>query len=225
MRKTYAIFTITKKQHLVAGVLLLTCLLLSLSVLARLASASPLQAHPASLTEHSAGPADPPGPQFPPNKQSNCSFPGDRGPQFNEGGAEFAYVFNTVPQTVAPNSAVLFNNTSILQGFFYNPKTGDLITFRAGAFRVTYSVTNQATNLFALARNGVPIPGTVYLSNSNPGANNGSQNNGQAIIRLSPCDKLTLQNRSTGPVQLATLFTTPGTPATVNASLLVDEIK
>lgn len=224
MKHTHRIFRHAKKWFLLAGVTLLLGMLLSLGVLARSASASPSPTHPAGIEKHAARSVNLPGPQD----------PGPQRPQGSQiqqgwGGTGFAYVFNTGRQTVQVNRAVLFDTFppagGVRRGFLYNPATGELMARQSGFYQVTFSVTNDASNVFDLAVNGVPIPGTAYLSN-NTLANNGNQNNGQAIIHLNSWDRLTLQNRSKSPITLMTLFTNgaTGTPATVNAYLLVEQI-
>ncbi|HEX7734199.1 MAG TPA: hypothetical protein VF458_05040 [Ktedonobacteraceae bacterium] len=228
MKHTHNVFRHAKKWFLLAGVTLLLGLLLSLGMLARAASAFPLPTHPAGTEKQVARSANPPelqgsGPQDPGRQDSRSSQ------TQRDWGGSAAYVFNTKAQIVAVNRPVLFDTFppagGARRGFIYNPATGELIPRQAAAYRVTFSVTNNASNVFVLAINGIPVPGTAYLSNSTL-ANNGNQNNGQAIIFLNPWDRLTLQNRSGGPVNLVPLFTNgaPGTPATVNASLLAEQI-
>lgn len=215
MRQTQSFFTHVKTWRLLASVTLLLGLLLGLTLLAHSASASPLPTHPAGVEKHADHRADPPG------------APGAQTLQ-NWRGTPFAYLFNTKAQVIPVNGAVRFDTFppfgGALMGFIFT-KNGELVTHQPGIYKVTFSVTNNASNVFALAVNNVPVQGTAYLSNSTL-ANLGSQNNGQAIIRLNAWDRLTLQNRSGGPVALAPLFNNgqPGTPATVNASLLVEQL-
>lgn len=229
MKHTSSFFRHAKKWFPLAGVTLLLGLLLSIGALARSASASPTPTHPASPAKQIARTANPPEPQGPGAQGLGPQSPQGSQTQQNWGGAAAIYIFNTGKQTVEVNKPVLFDTFPLVggarRGIMYNPATGELTVHQACAYRVTFSVTNNASNVFALAINGNPVPGTAYLSNSTL-ADNGNQNNGQAIVFLNPWDRLTLQNRSGGPVHLIPLFTNgkPGTPATVNASLLAEQI-
>ena len=117
-----------------------------------------------------------------------------------------------LPQVVPIGADVFFDTTGIMSASIVH--VGQSVIFGVGGtYLVQFTVSGVEPNQFALFRNGVAIPGTIF------GSGAGTQNTfGQAIVALVPGDVITLRNHSSAAaVTLQTLA--GGTQINVNASL------
>jgi len=156
------------------------------------------------------------GPQGP---QGPIGLTGSVGPQGPPVTSEYAYVYDLAPQTVAIEGDVTFDgNGPTSPGIAHTAGTAQVLITSAGVYSVTFSVSGVEPSQFALFVNGAPIIETVYASGAGT-----QQNNGQAMLYLSPGDILTLRNHSSAAaVTLQTLA--GGTQTNVLASIMIERL-
>jgi len=124
-------------------------------------------------------------------------------------------------QVVPLETGVTFDNNGIgTAGFVHGLGSSDITVINQGVYKVTFSVSGTEPSQFALFINGVVVADSVYGSGAGT-----QQNNGQAIVALEANDVLTLVNHtSAAAVSLAATPPIGGTAATVNASILIQQL-
>jgi len=155
---------------------------------------------------------------------------GDIGPQGQTGPTGY-----TGPQGLTPSYLYVYNLTGITIPIeanvpFYSSGLGtsDIIftlgspnvSFtQGGIYSVWFSVSGSEPNQFAIFKNGLLVPGSIYGSGAGT-----QQNNGYVIVSVVPGDTLTLRNHSSASaVTLASVI--GGTQANSNASMMVVRIQ
>ena len=131
--------------------------------------------------------------------------------------SSYAYIYNTSGQLVFIESDVTFDTNGSLSGISHTPGTSSITFTNSGVYKVNFSISGSEPNQFALFLNGIEVTGSIYGSGSG-----GQQNNGQALVTISPGDILTLRNHTS--FSDVTLGSTGGTAFNVNASVLIEKI-
>jgi hypothetical protein len=117
---------------------------------------------------------------------------------------------------VALEADVSFDTNGALSGFTHTPSSSQVVATVAGTYSVRFSVTGIEPNQFAVFKNGVFVPGSLYGS-----GNSTQQNQGEVIVDLAAGDVLTLRNHtSSSAVGLQPLA--GGTQVNVNAALIIE---
>jgi hypothetical protein len=165
-----------------------------------------------------AGPAGLTGPQGPTGLTGGQGPTGLTGPQGPAGQPNYGYVYNETPQTVALESPVVFDTNGPLSGFTHIAATSAVGVVSTGTYRIDFSTSGTQVNQFALADNGIVIPGTTYGSGAGT-----QQNDGQVIVNLTAGDVLTLVNHSSAAA-IGLASTIGGTQANVNASVVIEQL-
>lgn len=131
-----------------------------------------------------------------------------------------AYVYSSATTAaVGLEADVIFTtNGPISAGFSHVPSTSGVSILAAGVYEVTFSITSNLPNQFALFLDGVLVPGSIYSIGAPT-----SQNEGQVILIAPAVSVLTLRNHSSiGSVPLQSIA--GGTQLNVNASLLITRL-
>ncbi|MRN52275.1 S-layer homology domain-containing protein [Paenibacillus monticola] len=137
------------------------------------------------------------------------------GPAGPVGSMYFGYIYNTSAQTVALETDVTFNSNGVLVGVTHAPGNENIQIDNSGVYEISFSVTAEESNQFAIFVNGALVPESIFGS----GLVN-QQNNGHLILTLSAGDVITLKNHSSSSaVTLQTLA--GGTNTNVNASIVI----
>lgn len=127
----------------------------------------------------------------------------------------FGYIYNLGAQAVAAGADVVFSTNGVTTtGITHTPGTAPIQIANAGNYEVTFSVTANEANQFAIALDGVIQPLTVYGTGGLV-----QLNNGQAILTITAGQTLTLRNVTGAAVTLPA--TAGGTTPTVNASIII----
>ena len=125
----------------------------------------------------------------------------------------FAYIYNLTKQTVAVDTAVVFDSTGLISGISH--KGSDVVISSSGLYLITYSVSGTEPNQFAFFVNGRLLEGSIY------GAGAGTQqSNGQVIVELRAEDIVTLVN-ITGTTEISLASKIGGDRVNVNASITI----
>lgn len=128
----------------------------------------------------------------------------------------YVYAASSAPAPVLIGADVAFTHTGPLGvGFSHAPASTQLHVTAAGEYRVTFSVSANEANQFALAVNGAVVADTLYGSGATT-----QQNTGQALVTLAAGDALTLRN--VGSTTATFLASPGGVLQAVVASLLVE---
>ena len=143
--------------------------------------------------------------------------------------SQYAYIYNTIAQSIIEDANVNFNTTGISTGgILHNNLTNpDQITISvAGVYKVAFSVTATGANQFALYLDpsgllpNAPIAGTMYGTGAGT-----QQNTGQAIISVAiGGGVLTLKNHTTSPATVNLPAGSGGTQNKVNASIIIEKL-
>lgn len=137
----------------------------------------------------------------------------------SSGLTEYAYIYNLLPQVVALEADIIFdNNGTIVGGITHAPSTAAITLSTAGDYSIWFNVSGVEPNQFTLFQNGVPVTGATF------GSGAGTQiNSGMVIITAAAGDAITLRNHtSAAAVTLQTLA--GGTQINANASILIHKI-
>jgi hypothetical protein len=159
------------------------------------------------------------GPTGPAGVEGTVGPAGARGPTGTNGLAQYAYVYNLTPQTVAEEAPVTFDSNGVMTaGITHATGAAGITLVTAGTYEVSFSVSGTEPNQMALFDNGTIVPGTVYGSGAGT-----QQNSGQAIIAAGAGDVLTVRNAtSSSAVGLATVV--GGTRENTNASVMIEKL-
>jgi hypothetical protein len=133
--------------------------------------------------------------------------------------AAYGYVYNTTAESVAQEAAVTFSNNGPIVGFTHVPGTSDVVVTASGTYAVFFNLTGQQQSQFALFRNGIAVPESVYGSGS---GNTGPY--GQVILALTAGDVLTLRNHTSNTSSITLNNGAGGSQVNVNASLLFEKL-
>ena len=129
-----------------------------------------------------------------------------------------AYIYNTVPQLCFIDADLTFNSNGYLSGIVHIPGTDDIIFTSTGAYKISFSISANEPNQFAIFVNGVLVPGSIYGS-----AAGTQQNNGMVIVNITAGDVLSVRNYgSNAAVTLQILA--GGNQTNVNASILIEQL-
>ncbi|MCW2853107.1 MAG: hypothetical protein JWM84_2771 [Nocardioides sp.] len=165
-----------------------------------------------------AGRAGAPGPAGVPGGPGPSGAPGADGQDGQDFSGTSAYVYSTLPQLVAIEADVIFENSLAAQGVTHVPGTGAITVLTSGRYAVRFVVSANEPNQFALTRNGMVVPGSTYGSGAGT-----QQNSGEVLVDLEAGDVLTLRNHtSVVAVTLPTLA--GGVQPNVNASLIIEKV-
>jgi len=130
----------------------------------------------------------------------------------------YGYVYNLTPGTVPIEDSVTFDMNGVLNGVTHATGTAGVQLTGAGVYKITFSVSGTEPNQFALFRNGILVPGSIYGSGAGT-----QQNTGQVIATFSAGDTLTVVNHSsTAAVGLQPLA--GGSQVNVNASISIEQL-
>ena len=125
----------------------------------------------------------------------------------------FAYIYNLTEQTVAVDTAVVFDSTGLISGISH--KGSDVVISSSGLYLITYSVSGTEPNQFAFFKSGRLLDGSIYGSGAGT-----QQNNGQIIVELRAEDIVTLVN-VTGATAIGLASKIGGDQVNVNASITI----
>lgn len=140
------------------------------------------------------------------------------GPAGASAPADYAYIYNLTPQTVAIGADVLFDTNGVISGFVHAPGSPSITVGETGIYEISFIVSGTEPNQFAIFANGVPVAGSIYGSGAGT-----QQTSGQMILALAAGDILTLRNHSSAAaVTLSSM--TGGTEANVNASITIQRL-
>jgi hypothetical protein len=166
----------------------------------------------------STGPQGPAGSTGPQGPAGSTGPTGPTGPEGPVGLPNYGYVYNLAGQTVALEAPVLFDNNGPLSGFTHVTGTGAITVDSTGTYLIDFSVSGTEVDQFALMDNGIAIAGATYGSGAGT-----QQNGGQVIVTLVAGHALTLVNHSSAAaIGLATPI--GGTQASVNASVVIEQL-
>jgi hypothetical protein len=159
------------------------------------------------------------GAQGPAGPQGATGATGPQGPAGTGGSGEYAYIYSTIPTTVAVGAVVLFDfNGPITPGITHTPGSSDVNIITAGIYRVDWSVSGTEPNQFAVFINGIPVTGSTYGSGAGT-----QQNSAFLIVAIGAGDTLTVRNHtSAAAVGLQSLA--GGTENNVLASVLLQKL-
>ena len=173
-----------------------------------------------------AGATGPTGPKGDTGDTGPTGDTGDTGPTGatgtagTNGLAEYAYIYNLLPRTVAIEEDVIFSNNGVMTpGIIHAPGSEGAQLVNAGDYKVTFTASGTEPSQFALFLNGAEVPGSVY------GSGAGTQpSTGQVIVTAAAGDVLTVRNHSAASaVGLQSLA--GGTQINVNASMAIEKLK
>jgi hypothetical protein len=103
-------------------------------------------------------------------------------------------------------------------GILHNPGTAPILIINAGTYKVSFGVSGDEPNQFALFVNGFAVPGSI--SGSGAGT---QQNTMETIVTLAAGDVLTVRNHSSAAaVSLQPLA--GGTQVNSNAWILIEQV-
>ncbi|SET15475.1 hypothetical protein SAMN05660297_01520, partial [Natronincola peptidivorans] len=162
------------------------------------------------------GPQGPAGPVGATGPQGPVGPTGATGPQ---GLSEYAYIYNTTPQTVLVEADIVFSDNGVITGnITHVPGTAAIILGSAGDYAVWFYASALEPAQFTLFQNGAPVPGATYGTEAGT-----SSNPGWVIISAQAGDVLTVRNHTTEtPVILQTFA--GGVQVNTNASVLIQKI-
>jgi hypothetical protein len=147
---------------------------------------------------------------------------GATGPAGTNGLAEYAYIYNVGPETVAVGADISFDTNgagALTAGIAHTAGSTVINLLTAGTYKVAFSVSGVEPSQMALFLNGSLVPGTVYGSGAGT-----QQNTGQAIFTVGAGDVLAVRNYSSAAaVTLQTLA--GGTQTNVNASVVIEKLR
>jgi hypothetical protein len=164
------------------------------------------------------GPTGPTGASGTNGTNGTTGATGATGSTGSTGGANYAYVYALIPQTVAINANVLFDGDGPTVGFVHVAGSSSITVNVAGTYRIDFSVSGSEPNQFGVWVNSAVAPSSIYGSGAGT-----QQNSGHVILTLAANDVLRLTNRSSAAaVTLASVV--GGTQANVTASLLIEQL-
>lgn len=134
---------------------------------------------------------------------------------------DFAYIYNTSFQRVDVEEDIAFDTNGLLSaGFTHIPGTASIFVVNTGIYKISFSVTGDDENQFAIFVNGAPSSlASVYGSQDDK-----QQNNGQAILALNASDVITIRNHTSGnDIKLHSVV--GGSQTTVNASVIIERLQ
>ena len=135
--------------------------------------------------------------------------------------AEYGYVFNDGPQTVAAAAGVSFSTNGVLSAGVTHTAGGNAVVLAdAGTYAVWFTVMGTAANQFILYLNDTSVPGTFYGTETGAaGSAVRTLTTGFAIVTAPAGSTLALVNSTGATVTLATGV--GGGGPNVNASMMV----
>jgi hypothetical protein len=139
---------------------------------------------------------------------------GATGPGFP---ATFAYIYNTESiLNITPEADVPFStNGEIVGAIAHTPGSSEILINNSGVYEITFSISPDQPNQFALFLNGTLVPGSIYGINAT-----NIYNVGRAIVSITAPAILTLRNHTSfTAVNLHTRI--GGTQLNVNASIRI----
>ena len=150
--------------------------------------------------------------------QGSTGPAGPTGPA-SAGLSEYAYIYNTTPETVAIEADIPFDaNGVVTSGIVHAPNGAGITLSNAGAYKVSFSVSGTEPSQMAIFVDGVVALGTTYGSGAGT-----QQNSGQAIIMVDAGAVVTVRNHSSAAaVGLASPI--GGTQAATNASIIIEKL-
>src|SRR5262249_50866361 len=131
----------------------------------------------------------------------------------------YGYIYNLTAQSVAQEASVSFSNNGPLVGITHTAGSTDVVVTNSGTYAINFSVTGSQQNQFALFRNGVVAPESLYGTGSG-----GSGNDGQVILVLVAGDVLTLRNHTSNASSVNLDNSAGGSQTNVDASLLIEKL-
>ena len=158
------------------------------------------------------------GPTGPTGTAGPTGATGATGATGTSGLATYAYIYNTDGESVALEGDIGFDFNGPLNGFTHPVGTATMQVGATGVYRVEFLVSAVGPNQFALTRNGVAVPESIY------GSGAGTQTNaGQLILALTAGDLLTVRNHSSSAAEVMQI-NAGGSATNVNASLLIEQV-
>ena len=133
--------------------------------------------------------------------------------------AEYAYIYNNIPQTVEVEADVIFNSHGpVTSNIFHTLNTTGIQLFAGGIYDIMFSVTGLEPNQYCICVNNVPDVSTIY------GTAAGTQQNvGHCIMSINSGDIISLRNH-TSFVATHLLSVSGGTQTMVNASIVIKKL-
>jgi hypothetical protein len=159
------------------------------------------------------------GPQGSTGADGSTGATGPAGPAGAFG--EYAYIYNLPGKVVGMEDDVPFSDTGLkTAGISHAPGATQIGFVTAGIYKVTYSVSTNEDNQFALFLDGAVVQGSTYGSGAGT-----QQNVGQVIVQISSGSVLTLRNHSSSTGAGVTLQPLAGgTQQNVNASVAIEQV-
>lgn len=144
------------------------------------------------------------------------------------GALGYAYVYNLADRTVNQGDSVIFDSTGVMSSnITHSNGSADIILSDAGIYIINFFTQGVYASAFVLFVNDVAVPGGSYESITDIN-DKSAKEYGQIIINAKAGDKINLKNYSpTGAHGIAYLKAAgkPGYPLSVNASLIIQQIK
>lgn len=160
---------------------------------------------------------------FDPSLLIPTAIPGPPGPPGPPGASsDSAFIYNLSAQALTPETDILFDsNGPITSAFTHTPGAAEILINVPGDYYISFSVSGDITNQFALFNGGVLVPGTIYGSDD---AN--QQNTGQVVLTVDTVPATLTVRYHTNVVPLTVTLQTPagGTQANDTASVFIQKL-
>lgn len=148
---------------------------------------------------------------------------GPQGPAGPPGASsDFAFIYNLSEQALLPETDILFDSNGPNSGIVtHTAGTAEIVINVPGDYYISFSVSGDIKNQFALFNGGILVPGTIYGSDDI-----NQQNMGQTILTVDTVPATLTVRYHTNVVPLTVTLQTPagGTQANDTASVFIQKL-